>query len=58
MRARGHTHSLQGKGEDVPRYLRWEGSVPNRRFSQRQVNTLITGFWKHSLTSDLQAIVV
>ena len=50
--------SLQGLGEGVPRYLRWEGEVPNHRFSQRQVNTLINGFWKYILTSDLKPLAV
>ena len=40
------------------RYLRWEGTVPNNRLSQTQVNSLITGFWKHALTSDLNSLVV
>ena len=49
---------FQGLGEEVPRYLRWEGRVPNHRFSQSQVNSLVTGFWKHALTSDLSSLVV
>lgn len=49
---------VQGLGEDVPRYLRWEGKVPNHRFSQSKVNTLISGFWKHQLTSDLKTAAV
>lgn len=49
---------VQGLGEDVPRYLRWEGQVPNHRFSQNKVNILISGFWKHQVTSDLKTVAV
>jgi hypothetical protein len=48
----------QGLGEEIPLYLRWEGRVPNHRFSQSQVHSLVAGFWKHALTSDLQSLVV
>lgn len=49
---------VQGVGQDVPRYLRWEGQVPNHRLSQTKVNALISGFWKHQLTSDLKTAAV
>lgn len=50
---------IQGLGEDVPRYLRWEGHIPNHRLSQTQINSLIDGFWKHCLShSDIHSLVV
>ena len=42
---------VQGMEADVPRYLRIDGSVKNRKLSLKEVNELINGFWHHRLNS-------
>ena len=42
---------FQGMSDEVPLYLRAEGSIRNRRISKDEGNRLISGFWKFKLSS-------
>ena len=44
----------QGRGEDIPRYLRVEGPVKHRHLNQSEANLMINGFWHHRLTSTME----
>lgn len=41
----------QGVGENVPRYLKFEGDIKNRHITRSETNELINGFWHHRLTT-------
>ncbi len=42
---------IQGNENDVPRYLRTDRSVKNKKLSLKEVNELINGFWHHRLNA-------
>lgn len=39
---------------EVPRYLRSEGMMKNRKIAIKEVNELINGFWHHRLQNSVQ----
>lgn len=47
---------VQGTAGDVPRHLRIDGIVKNRKLSLKEVNELINGFWHHRLNSSNEAL--
>lgn len=52
--AKGDPFTGEGKENDVPRYLRTEGMVKNRKIDLKEVNELINGFWHHRLQNSVQ----
>lgn len=42
---------LQGTSDEIPLYLRTEGSIRNRRIGKDEGSRLISGFWKFRLSS-------
>ena len=42
---------FQGMSDEVPLYLRAEGSIRNRRMGKDEGSRLISGFWKFRLSS-------
>ncbi|XP_077993673.1 translin-associated factor X-interacting protein 1-like [Glandiceps talaboti] len=42
----------RGLGEDVPKYLRFEGKVKNRKLGKRDVALLIKDVWREKITYD------
>ena len=47
---------LQGTNDEVPLYLRTEGSVRNRRIGKDEGSRLISGFWKFRLSSSSENV--
>lgn len=48
----GHYYILfQGMSDEVPVYLRGEGSIRNRRIGKNEGSRLISGFWKYRLSN-------
>ncbi|XP_028391683.1 translin-associated factor X-interacting protein 1-like [Dendronephthya gigantea] len=44
----------QGLGANIPKYLRYEGKVRNRRISKRDVLLLIKDVWQERLSSEIE----
>ena len=42
---------MKGLDDSIPRYLRSEGVLKNRKLSVKEVNDFINGFWHHRLNS-------
>lgn len=42
---------FQGTSDEVPLYLRAEGSIHNRRISKDEGSRMISGFWKYKLSN-------
>jgi len=42
----------RGFGEDVPKYLQWDGSIRNRGLSKRDTEMLIKNFWREKDKAD------
>lgn len=49
-----HVFVKQGTGANIPKYLRFEGKVKNRRISKRDALLLIKDVWEERLSSEIE----
>ena len=46
----------QGTGPEVPKFLRYEGQVRNRRLGKRDTSLLIKDIWQEKAAHDAEVI--
>jgi len=49
---------LQGTGPEVPKFLRYEGQVRNRRLGKRDTSLLIKDIWQEKAAHDAEVLYI
>ena len=48
---------MQGDGEEIPRYLRYNQKVRNRRLGKRDCSLLIKDIWREKTNHDAEVFI-